>query len=336
MKLATFAVDTQLGRDRRVGVVVAAGSDPGDDVLADVTTAYAAALAEEGEAAPQEIARAHAPPVMTEFLQRGDRALTAAARAREYVADRLHEGEPHDDDGPHESGPGGGRIQFQRAEVDLLAPIPRPNSLRDCMLFEEHVRNTLGEPPDIWYEQPIYYKSSPDSVVGPGASVVWPDYSEQVDYELEIAAVIGTQARDVSARTADDYIVGYTIFNDFSARDAQLSEMEGRLGPAKGKDFANALGPYLVTADSFEPESAPMTASVNGEVWSEGTPGEMYHSFPEVIEHVSRAETVFPGDVLGSGTVGGGCGLELGRFPQRGDTITLEVAGIGRLETSIV
>jgi 2-keto-4-pentenoate hydratase/2-oxohepta-3-ene-1,7-dioic acid hydratase in catechol pathway len=264
---------------------------------------------------------------MRSFLARGERALNAARDALEFVrtsdADR---------------GPTGGRLRFEEDEagVRLLAPLPRPNSIRDFMAFEEHVTNSLGEaPPDVWYDVPVYYKGNPDSVVGPGEEVVWPDYSNQMDYELEVAAVVGKRGRDVPAEAAEEYIAGYTVFDDFSARDTQMREMQGRLGPAKGKDFANALGPYLVTADEFDLADASMTAEVNGETWSEGTPGEMHHSFADIVEHVSQSETLQPGDVLGSGTVGEGCGLELGQFLESGDTVRLTVEGIGGLENTV-
>jgi 2-keto-4-pentenoate hydratase/2-oxohepta-3-ene-1,7-dioic acid hydratase in catechol pathway len=318
MKLASFAVDTPVGPQRRVGVA-------DGDGLVDVTTAYAAALAADGEADPVTIAEAHAPPEMVAFLERGERAMKAAREAREYATD-----------GDEETGPNGGQLRFAKAEVDLLAPVPRPNSLRDFMVYEEHVKNAMGEePPNVWYEMPVYYKSNADSVIGTGVDVEWPEYSNLMDYELEIAAVIGKRGTDISADEAEEYIAGYTIFNDFSARDIQGQEMEARLGPAKGKDFANAFGPYLVTADAFDPETATMRADVDGETWSEGTPGEMYHSFADIIEHVSQSETLHPGDVLGSGTVGEGCGLELGQFLESGNTVTLHVEGIGTLENTV-
>ncbi len=135
---------------------------------------------------------------------------------------------------------------------------------------------------------------------------------------------------------AEECIAGYTIFNDFSARDIQGEEMNGRLGPAKGKDFANGLSPYLVPAADIDVLEASMTARVDGEVWFDGTVDEMYHSFADIVEHVSASETLFPGDVIGSGTVGEGCGLELGRWLEDGDTVALEIAGIGVLEHTIV
>ena len=320
MRLATFEVETPVGPHRRVGAV------DGEELI-DVNAAYAAALAADGEADPTAIANAHTPPEMIGFLNRGERALNDAKRALEHARKS-----------DEKRGPTGGKLRFDPDEegVELLAPVPRPNSLRDFMVFEEHVKNALGEdPPDVWYEMPVYYKSNADSVVGPGADVTWPDYSDLMDYELELAAVIGKQGTDISAEEADEYIAGYTIFNDFSARDIQGQEMQGRLGPAKGKDFANAFGPYLVTPDSFDPEEATMRAEIDGEVWSEGTAGEMHHSFADIIEHVSQSETLYPGDVLGSGTVGEGCGLELGQFLETDDTVRLHVDGIGTLENTV-
>ena len=318
MKLATFEVETAVGPQRRVGV-------PDDGEYVDVTAACAAALEADGEADPVGIAETHAPSNMIEFLRRGERAREAAADALAYARET-----------DEERGPTGGKLRFAASEVDLLAPVPRPNSLRDFMVFEEHVHNAMGEePPDVWYEMPVYYKSNADSVIGTGVDVEWPDYSDLMDYELELAAVIGKQGTDIPAGEAKEYIAGYTIFNDFSARDIQGQEMQGRLGPAKGKDFANAMGPYLVTADEFDPETAEVSAEVNGEVWSEGSPGEMYHSFADIIEHVSQSETLYPGDVLGSGTVGEGCGLELGQFLDSGDTVTLHADGIGTLENTV-
>lgn len=321
MKLATFEVETDVGPSRRVGV-------KSNDRLVDVTAAYAAALDEEGEEDPVGVAEAHAPADMQTFLKRGKRAFEAAREAIEHV-------ESASDD---ERGPRGGKLAFDHEDVRLLPPLPRPNTLRDFMVFEEHVRNTGGDPPDIWYEIPIYYKGNPnpDVTYGPGDDVPWPDYSDQIDYELEVAAVIGKKGRDIPADEADEHIAGYTVFNDFSARDKQLEEMQGRLGPAKGKDFANAFGPYLVASDGFDVMEAQMTAEVNGETWSEGVAGEMHHSFAEIVEYVSQEETLYPGDILGSGTVGEGCGLELGKFPEKGDTVALTIEGIGTLENTVV
>ncbi|PGF16616.1 2-hydroxyhepta-2,4-diene-1,7-dioate isomerase [Natrinema sp. CBA1119] len=330
MKLATFEVNTPVGPVERIGAVdESSESDDtpaGDATLVDLTAAYGAALETEGEPAPADLARAHVPPEMIAFLERGDQAIADAREALEYAAET-----------DAERGPGGAKIRYEPGEYDLLAPLPRPNSLRDCMAIEEHVQNSMdGEIADVWYELPVYYKGNADSVVAPGETIEWPDYSSIMDYELEIAAVIGKRGRDIPAEEAEAHIAGYTVFNDFSARDIQGREMEGRLGPAKGKDFANGLGPYFVPREDIDVLEAPMTARIDGEVWSEGTVDEMYHSFAEIVEHVSQSETLHPGDVIGSGTVGEGCGLELGNWLEDGNTVALEIEGIGTLEHTVV
>jgi 2-keto-4-pentenoate hydratase/2-oxohepta-3-ene-1,7-dioic acid hydratase in catechol pathway len=236
-----------------------------------------------------------------------------------------------------------------RSAVRLLAPIPVPPQIRDFLAFEQHLKGAFAmaeqltgrhmDIPAVWYQQPIYYKANRFSVVGPDADVHWPDYAQLLDYELELACVIGRGGVDIAAEEAAGHIFGYTIFNDVSARDAQATEMEGQLGPAKGKDFdtGNVLGPWLVTADEIgDPYDLTMVARVNGEEWSRGHSGTMHHRFGDIIAFVSRSETLHPGEILGSGTVGGGCGLELGRFLNPGDVIELEVERIGVLRNRII
>ncbi len=242
-------------------------------------------------------------------------------------------------------------------ELTLLAPLPRPRSIRDCMVFEQHIvqatrtvtRSKMGpfEPlarpflrlSKVWYEQPIFYKSNRFSVVGPEADVRMPAATEKFDYELEWAIVVGREGRDIPRERAFEHIAGFTIFDDFTARDIQMREMKARLGPAKGKDFdtGNALGPYLVTPDEIpDPYALTMIARINGEEWSRGTTADMHHRWEDVIVHLSRDETLYPGEVVGSGTVGGGCGLELGRYLKAGDVVELEVEGIGVLRNRVV
>lgn len=226
-------------------------------------------------------------------------------------------------------------LRFPMDGVRLRPPLPRPNSLRDFMLVEEHVRNSFGQVPDEWYEIPVYWKGNCDTVFGPEDTVPWPSYTAKLDYELEIGAVIGRRAFRVDVEEAAACIAGYTIFNDWSARDIQFREMKVGLGPGLGKDFASSLGPCLTTADAIDITTTPMTARVNGEVWSEGTLGSMRFSFPEVIAHLSQEQPLQPGDVLGSGTVGRGCGLELDRWLRPGDVVELEVDGIGILRNRV-
>jgi 2-keto-4-pentenoate hydratase/2-oxohepta-3-ene-1,7-dioic acid hydratase in catechol pathway len=248
--------------------------------------------------------------------------------------------------------------------VRLLAPLPRPIQMRDFLCFEQHLKQSFQSSlelvaaqapdpeqalaalrasgrfdiPQIWYEIPVYYKCNRFSVIGPEAEVRWPGYANLLDYELELAAVIGKGGVDISDEAAREHIFGYTIFNDVSARDYQTREMQGMLGPAKGKDFdtGNVLGPCIVTADEIDPYDLTMIGRVNGEEWSRGHSGTMHHRFEACIAHVSQSETLHPGEILGSGTVGNGCGLELKRFLSPGDVVELEVESIGVLRNRIV
>lgn len=233
-------------------------------------------------------------------------------------------------------------------DVSFLPPI-LPVQYRDCLVFEEHLTNCFtvmekmsGRPmeiPQAWYDQPIYYKGNRMSFIGDGADVIWPSYAEFLDIELELAIVIGKKGRDIPADGAEPYIFGYTILNDVSARDAQMKEMPGQLGPAKGKDFdtGNILGPYILTADEVaHPVALEMEARVNGEVWGGGNSRAMHHDFGAILAHISASETLYPGEVIGSGTVGTGCGLETGRQLKPGDEFALTIEKIGTLKNRIV
>lgn len=190
--------------------------------------------------------------------------------------------------------------------------------------------------PAYWYESPVYYKGNHRSIIGHEDECPWPSYTEYMDFELELALIVGKRGRDVAASEAADYILGFTIMNDFSARDIQRKEMTTWLGPAKGKDFATALGPVIVTVDEVGAEpDLEMICRVNGEEWGRARSSEMYWSWAQIIEHVSRDEDIHPGDVYGSGTPGGCCGLDLGRRLAPGDVVELEIEKIGTLRNSI-
>jgi fumarylacetoacetate (FAA) hydrolase len=222
--------------------------------------------------------------------------------------------------------------EYALEDVRLLAPVPRPPSVRDAYAFEEHIRNAArvtGRPgvPDEWYELPVFYFSNPAAIYGPDDEIPFPADSNELDYELEVAAVIG----------AEDVIGGFTIMNDWSARDLQRKEMKVGLGPAKGKDFATSLGPVVVTPDELGDLRLEMVARVNGEERSRGNMGDMYHSWQAIIERAAANTQLVPGDVIGSGTVGTGCILEHGdgRWLQPGDVVELEVEGIGVLRNVV-
>ncbi|MFN2545227.1 MAG: fumarylacetoacetate hydrolase family protein [Actinomycetota bacterium] len=229
-------------------------------------------------------------------------------------------------------------LEYVVPRAKLLVPL-LPSSLRDFLAFEDHVKagakRRKTTVPDVWYEMPIYYKGNHRSVIGPGATVEWPTFTEKLDYECEVAAVVGKHGRDLTAKQAERAIFGYTLMNDWSARDIQAREMQGWLGPAKGKDFATSLGPCIVTADELDVPGVDLVARVDGEVWSKGSLEGMRWSYEEMVAHVSRSEDVYPGDVYGSGTFGGGCGLDQGRFLQPGQVVELEGSGLGVLRNRV-
>jgi len=225
-------------------------------------------------------------------------------------------------------------------EARLLAPL-RPRSLRDFLAFEGHLKGALGrlgrEIPDEWYEVPAYYKGMPDTVIGPDQEIPWPAWTERLDHELELAAVVGRRCRDVPASEAAGVIFGYTIWNDVSARDVQTRELPIGMGPAKAKDWdgSNVLGPCLVTADELDAGDLGMSVRVNGETWGQDTSASMHHTFADMIAYASRDQTLYPGEVFGSGTAAGGSGLELDRRLNPGDVVELEIEGIGTLRNRI-
>ena len=234
-------------------------------------------------------------------------------------------------------------------QATLLAPIPHPPQMRDFLCFEKHLvqafeavarmRGTDPRIPKVWYERPIFYHPNRFNVCGSGADVPWPAFSARMDFELEFGCWIGKPGKDIPRERAREHIFGYSIFNDFSARDEQTKEMAGQLGPGKGKDFdnSNVLGPCLVTADEIKDVYAlEMIARVNGEEWGRGNSRDMHWKFEDCIAHASRSETLHPGEFFGSGTVGNGCGLEQMRFLEPGDEVELEVEAIGVLRNRIV
>jgi fumarylacetoacetate (FAA) hydrolase len=221
--------------------------------------------------------------------------------------------------------------EYALADVDLRPPVLHPPSVRDFMAFEAHVANARGingrEVPPEWYEVPVFYFSNPSAIYGPGEDVPYPEGTSELDYELECAAIIGAEGR----------IGGFTVLNDWSARDLQRIEMRVGLGPAKGKDFATSLGPVVVTPDEFDGTSGDMVARVNGEERSRGNLRDLHYAWDDLLAQAGRNTRLNPGDVIGSGTVGTGCILEHGdgRWLQRGDLVELEIEGIGVLANRI-
>jgi 2-keto-4-pentenoate hydratase/2-oxohepta-3-ene-1,7-dioic acid hydratase in catechol pathway len=249
------------------------------------------------------------------------------------------------------------------AGVKLLAPLPEPRQMRDAMSFERHIRQSprgmralearasggeaafkaaLEAPTEemapIYREMPIYYITNRFTVAGPDATVHWPRYSQIMDYELEIAIITRRGPAHKPVDEARAHIFGYTIFNDFSARDKQRLEMQGRLGPAKGKSFdnSNCMGPWIVTPEELgDPQALKVEVRVNGETRATGETSHMLFSFPEILAYASQDETIHAGEFFGSGTVGNCCGLEIGRFLEHGDVIELHVEKIGALRNKV-
>jgi len=229
--------------------------------------------------------------------------------------------------------------------VTLHAPIRKPGSVRDFMAFEEHLLNAskisgMKVSPE-WYEVPAFYFTNHRTIQGPNEIIERPQNCHMLDFELEAAIIIGKEGKNISIEKADDYIFGYTILNDWSARDLQLGEMSIGLGPAKGKDFATSIGPYIVTKDELEKTrekkgfNLKMIASINGKKLSNGNLNSIYYSFNEMIARASQNATLYPGDIIGSGTVGTGCILEFGLDEQPwladGDEVTLSIEKLGKL-----
>lgn len=323
MKLVSFQVRTPVGTFVRIGADL-------EHRIIDLNMAYARYLADQGEPQPRRLADAQLPSTMSEFLEGGPSAMAAARQALNHAV--------HQDRSA--TGPAGETIWYEPATVCLMAPLPTPSSLRDFIAFEDHIAATSkrrGQPiPPEWYKAPVYYKGNHRTIIGSDQRLRWPLNTQKLDYELELACIIGREGVNITERDAPAYIAGYTIMNDFSARDIQFQEMACRLGPAKGKDFATAIGPCIVTPEDIPDLAAlEMIARINGEVWSRGRFGSIHWSFPQMIEHVSRDEPIHPGDLLGSGTVGGGCGLELDRYLKPGDVVELEIQPIGILRTTI-
>jgi len=256
-------------------------------------------------------------------------------------------------------------IDSEDFEPELLAPIPHPTSCRDAYAFRQHVaaarRNRKVDMIPEFDEYPIFYFTNHNAIQGPGDIRCMPDHFKQLDFELEAAIVIGKKGRNIMAAEADSYIAGYMIMNDMSARVLQMEEMKLNLGPAKGKDFCTVIGPYLVTPDELEYHKIPakkghvgntynlrMTCTVNGKMVSEGNMGDMDWTFAEIIERCAYGVDILPGDVIGSGTVGTGCFLELNgtgllndasyktQWLQAGDDVVMEIEGLGTLSNTIV
>jgi 2-keto-4-pentenoate hydratase/2-oxohepta-3-ene-1,7-dioic acid hydratase in catechol pathway len=314
MKLARRACDGPDGTVARLVIV-----QPELQRVIDLVTAEC--LRQEKQGATHEaalrLATALFPSSMTAALSLGETFLSMARQAIEYADEAA---------------------SIPLAQVHFLSPLDPP-LIRDFLAFQQHIHNAgarLKQPPaQEPYRRPVYYKGNPAMLIGPDQEAPWPNYTEFMDYELELGLVIGKSGRNLTPHEALNHLAGITVLNDFSARDIQRQEMSGGLGPAKGKDFATALGPWITTCDELDLEHLTMIARVNGEEWSRGSSETITWKIEELIAYASKGETIWPGELIGSGTVGFGSGLELGKRLQPGDVVELEIEGIGILRNRI-
>lgn len=335
MRLISF-VDMSLSTQRPT---IKVGADVGG-VVVDLLAAHGWAVAEKG------LADRHLPGSLIEILRRWQddafyvESILNLLDSENAIALRSPDRQP---------------VGIAAGNTRLTSPLPRPLTFRDFYAFEEHVRNGMAlRGRDVrkqWYDMPVFYFSNINSFYGHDEKVPRPSYTERLDYELEVACVIGKGGVNIPAAEAGDHIAGYTILNDWSARDIQLQEMAVGLGPAKGKDFANSLGPALVTPDELADKQVgegadtrydlEMVARVNGKQRSHGNFKDIYWTFAQMIEHASRDVYLYPGEVLGSGTVGTGCLLEQGAeesgdWLKPGDVVELEIERLGVLKNQVV
>lgn len=329
MKICTYRRRTELGEVKRLGLL-------DGDLIVDPNLVLQAHYEHAGFFDPKARALRNLPPSLSQFLKFDDDPLGALQEALRLHQQFAQAGQLKTADGAS--------LAFNLKDdkhTSLAAPIDDIGSYRDFFVHERHVKTGFAkrnEPiPAAWYEMPIYYKGATTGFIGGGETIPWPSFSQQLDYELELGVVIGRDGKNIKSKDVYQHILGFTILNDVSARDIQRKEMSGRLGPAKGKDWCSVIGPVIVTADEFgfkDPDLL-MTASVNGIEWSRGRSGEAHWSWGQMIEHLTRDEWIRAADFLGSGTVGTGCGLELDKWIQPGDTLELEIERIGKLKNLV-
>lgn len=332
MKLVSFETSGGQGRIAHLGALVSGDADTGE--LIDLSAATRALLASEAitDESARRIAAALVPGSLLGFIEGGVRSRDLADEALAAALEHGWESDPVD-----------ARIRYSAREITHLPAITDPPLLRDFMAFEKHLVNVfpkLGrEIPDEWYRRPVYYKGNPSAIGAHEQDVAIPAYADRLDLEFEFAAIIGRAGVDIAEEDALSHIFGYTVYDDFSAREIQSAEMTVGLGPAKGKDFlgAHVLGPVVVTADELgDPYALGMSAFINGEQWTDGSSSDMHWKFEQMIAYASRDELVRVGEVFGSGTVGDGSGVEQGKWLEPGDVVELAVEGIGTLRNRVV
>lgn len=326
MKIANIRIDTILGAVNRLGIIA-------DKGVIDVNNVMALHYQKNNWFNAIEKANLNAPPSLYNFMQISENVLEDLAVIQSMFYDYIKAG---DVETYH-----GASLLYDIKNIKFDCPMDKINCYRDFFIHEKHVKKGFekrGETvPSEWYEIPAYYKGPTSGFLGDEDIIPWPSYTKKLDYELELGCVMARDGFNIKAKDAFDYILGFTVFNDISARDIQKKEMAIRLGPAKGKDFASVVGPVITTVDEFDfkDPNLEMTAKINNKLWSKGMSGDGQYSWGEMIEHASRDEWLIASDFLGSGTVGTGCGLELDKWIQPGDIIKLEIEKIGSITNTV-
>jgi 2-keto-4-pentenoate hydratase/2-oxohepta-3-ene-1,7-dioic acid hydratase in catechol pathway len=328
MKICTYQLKNSLRVENRMGILLEEHS-----VIVDPNLCFAADYEREGFYNFHERAQWKCPTSVHELLERCDEPIELLEEAYGLYLFFEKIGYPSMKDGTH--------FFVKLEDASLETPLQKIPTYRDFYAHLKHVEvgfKKRNEPiPEAWFEIPAYYKGATNGFIGPNDNVPWPSYTDILDYELELGMVIGKDGINIKESDAIDHIFGFTVLNDISARDIQKKEMAVRLGPAKGKDFCTIIGPVITTIDEFDfkEPNLLMTAKVNGEEWSRGHSADSHYTWAQMIHHVAKDEWVRAGDLFGSGTVGTGCGLELGKWPKSGDTLELFIEGIGTLTNTI-
>jgi 2-keto-4-pentenoate hydratase/2-oxohepta-3-ene-1,7-dioic acid hydratase in catechol pathway len=331
MRLVTFRVSTPVGPAIRLGALL---DNRTDDRIVDLTAGFAAYLGNEtNEPTPRELAQLRVPPDMTGWLRASHAGFKAAEETLAYV--RAY---------PAARGLDGETLVYTRADVALMAPLPRPHSFRDFSIYEEHMSRGHLDPTNpggpkyskrpAWYRAPPYYKGSCSSIAGPEDPIPWPYYTKRLDAELELGIIVGKTGRNLTVEQAKDYIAGYTIIVDSSCRDGYEREP---FGPTKRKDFHTAVGPWLVTPDELDVETLDCSVSIGGDICFQGNTSAPHSFTPaQLVAYASDNETLYPGDLLGTGTVSYGCSMDHHRWVKVGETMTFIVDGLGAMSLKVV
>ena len=325
MKIVNYLHHHNLGVTKRLGILL------NEKTILDPNLAFACDLEREGKFNPRDRADHWCPSSLHKLLtlQENPLDILHTALGLNIFLDKV---------GCHSMKDGTKYlVDLSTNSISFDPPLDKIETYRDFYAHEKHVEvgfKKRGEKiPDAWYEIPAYYKGATAGFIGHQSEILWPSYTDVLDYELELGMVVGLDGYNVREKKAHDHIFGFTILNDISARDIQKKEMQIRLGPAKGKDFCSIIGPVITTIDEFQngEPNLLMTAKVNGVEWSRGYSGDSQFSWAQMIAHVSKDEWIKSGDLFGSGTVGTGCGLELDKWIKPGDIIELEIEKIGKL-----